>query len=106
VPTRHPWPADHRNPWPTPDGGQEESVHGVKPPEMALGAFRQSGQGNGDQHLHRGDWHELARALADCKRSKAVLVIAKRLNEEGHTTRRGKEWNAMQAKRVVCYVRL
>lgn len=34
----------------------------------------------------------------------SLLGIAKRLSAEGHTTRRGKAWNAMQVRRVLARV--
>jgi hypothetical protein len=62
----------------------------------------------------RADRPGLACALADCNRSKAVLVIAtmraeglslrqiaERLNGEGHTTRWGKARNQVQVGRVL-----
>jgi hypothetical protein len=30
-----------------------------------------------------------------------LLTLAKRLNDEGHTTRRGRAWNAVQVRRIL-----
>ena len=45
------------------------------------------------------DVRETIRALADSGLS--LRVVAQRLNEDGHTTRRGRPWNPVQVSRVL-----
>jgi Recombinase len=54
----------------------------------------------------RSDYADLVPVVAGLKAEGLSLrQVATRLNAEGHTTRRGRPWNAMQVRRVLARAR-
>jgi hypothetical protein len=58
--------------------------------------------GEAAKALAREAYADLKPWLAELRaRGLSLRAIAERLNDEGHTTRRGKEWNPVQVGRVL-----